>query len=62
MPGWYVSKLDSRVEVKTYCECGRNCSVAWAVYKNDEVFESSYHWTRASATADAESRINQGSE
>jgi hypothetical protein len=61
MPGWYVSRTAPTVEVKTYCDCNlSNCMMKWAVYLNDEVWNSSYSWSRAEATRDAEQLIAAG--
>jgi hypothetical protein len=58
MPGWYVCRQNPEVEVKTYCACTRsNCIMKWAVYLNDEVWNSSYSWSRTEATRDAEALL-----
>lgn len=59
MRGWYVSAANPRLEVKTYCDCGRNCSMAWAVYVDDEVYQWMYANTRAEATAMAERALQE---
>lgn len=55
MPGWYVSRIDPRVEVKTYCDCSySSCMGRWAVYFDGESVPSTMNPTRAEATEMAE--------
>jgi hypothetical protein len=51
--GVYTNKKDPRFSVRTYCECGRNCLMAWGVYFGDESISSYYEPTRREATAGA---------
>ena len=49
MPGVYRNRTAPRVEIKTYCECGRNCMMRWAVYVDDQALESHFYCTYAEA-------------
>ena len=60
MPGVYISRTNPRVKVQTYCECSRsNCMMKWAVYLDEQSVDSSFGWTRAEATQDANKLISQ---
>ena len=60
MRGVYVSRINPRVKVQTYCECTySNCMMKWAVYLDEKSVDSSFGWTRAEVTQDANKLINQ---
>ena len=60
MPGVYISRINPSVKVQTYCECSKsNCMMKWAAYLDEEIVESSFGWTRAEVTQDANKLISQ---
>ena len=60
MPGVYISRINPSVKVQTYCECTQsNCMMKWACYLDEEIVESSFGWTRAEVTQDANKLISQ---
>lgn len=52
MPGVYAHRIQPRLAVKTYCECGHNCMMRWAVYWDGVAGaeQSLFFPTRAEAT------------
>lgn len=60
MPGVYRHRREPSLEVKTFCECGRNCMMRWAVYIDGVAGgdRSLFFSTRAEATREAEALIS----
>jgi hypothetical protein len=52
--GVYESCLDPEIEIKSYCECGRNCMMRWSIYRNGESIPSEFysHLSDAKKAAD----------
>lgn len=60
MPGVYTHRNHPQLQVKTYCTCGHNCMMRWAVYLDGiaGADRSLFSPTRAEATREALALIN----
>jgi hypothetical protein len=52
--GVYESRVDPDFEIKIYCECGHNCMMRWAIYRDGEAMQSEFysHLSDAKKAAD----------
>ena len=60
--GVYESRIDPEIEIKTYCECGRNCMMRWSIYRDGEAIPSEFYNYLSDAKKAADRIIEEGAD